>query len=158
MPLITKADWARKHGFSRSYVSKLIRHGKIDVLENGMLDEFVANAMLRGSKDPDQPIRRNGERRDDIYELLAKTRLKNEIEKGRLLEAKVKSEIGKLLPIDSVRNAMFAKGRLIRDSLLNIPNRIASVLADETDAGKIHDILLDEIRIVLKELSGDEKL
>ena len=63
-----------------------------------------------------------------------------------------------LLPADKVYNAMFAKGRIIRDGILNIPDRISSLLAGIDDSAKIHEILTKEFREVLEELSRDDDL
>jgi hypothetical protein len=40
--------------------------------------------------------------------------------------------------------------------MMNIPDRISSLLANENDAAKIHEILSKEIREVLTELSRDD--
>ena len=42
----------------------------------------------------------------------------------------------------------------LRDSLLNIPDRLAGMLAAESDAQKIHAMLATEIRQALEELTG----
>ncbi|MDR1235942.1 MAG: hypothetical protein LBJ96_02955 [Holosporaceae bacterium] len=159
MTLISQVEWARRQGFSKQYVNKLIAQGKIK-LTDGMIDEKSANAVLQNQRDPNLPIRRNGsssyESQNDMHDLLVKTKLKNEIERGKLLEAKVKSETGELISAEKVRQAMFAKGRIIRDGIMNIPDRISSLLANENDASKIHEILSKEIREVLTELSRDD--
>jgi hypothetical protein len=159
MALISQAEWARRQGFSKQYVNKLLKSGKIKLV-NGMIDEGVANSILTRTRDPNLPLRRNGdgiyEQRNDMHDLLVKTKLKNEIERGKLLEAKVKTEMGELISAEKVRNAMFAKGRIIRDGMMNIPDRISSLLANENDAAKIHEILSKEIREVLTELSRDD--
>jgi hypothetical protein len=159
MSLISQAEWARRQGFSKQYVGKLIAQGKIKLV-NGMIDERTANAVLENQRDPSLPLRRAGdgtyEQRNEMHDLLVKTKLKNEIERGKLLEAKVKSEMGELVSAEKVRNAMFAKGRIIRDGMMNIPDRISSLLANENDAAKIHEILSKEIREVLTELSRDD--
>jgi hypothetical protein len=159
MSLISQAEWARRQGFSKQYVNKLLKSGKIKLV-NGMIDEGVANSILTRTRDPNLPLQRKGggiyEQRDDMHDLLVKTKLKNEIERGKLLEAKVKSETGELISAEKVRQAMFAKGRIIRDGMMNIPDRISSLLANENDAAKIHEILSKEIREVLTELSRDD--
>jgi hypothetical protein len=159
MSLISQAEWARRQGFSKQYVGKLISQGKIK-LTNGMIDERTANAVLENQRDPSLPLRRTGdgiyEQRNEMHDLLVKTKLKNEIERGKLLEAKVRSETGELISAEKVRQAMFAKGRIIRDGMMNIPDRISSLLANENDAAKIHEILSKEIREVLTELSRDD--
>jgi hypothetical protein len=160
MSLITQTEWARRQGFSKQYVGKLISQRKIKLV-NGMIDEKSANAVLQNQRDPNLPIRRNGsssyESQSDMHDLLVKTKLKNEIERGKLLEAKVKNEMGQLISAEKVRQAMFAKGRIIRDGILNVPDRVSSLLATINDASQIHEILMKELREVLEELSRDDK-
>jgi hypothetical protein len=159
MALISQVEWARRQGFSKQYVGKLISQGKIKLID-GMIDEKSANAVLQNQRDPNLPIRRNGnssyENKNDMHDLFLKTKLKNEIERGKILEARAKAEIGELISAEKVRQAMFAKGRIIRDGMMNIPDRISSLLANENDASKIHEILSKEIREVLTELSRDD--
>jgi len=84
-----------------------------------------------------------------------KNRIKNEMERGKLLEARAKAEIGELVSVEDVKVAAFNKARIVRDSLMNIPDRVASLLASIDDAHKIHEVLLQEIRTALEELSRD---
>jgi hypothetical protein len=91
-----------------------------------------------------------------MHDLLVKTKLKNEIERGKILEAKAKTELGQLVSAEAVRNAMFAKGRIIRDGIMNIPDRVSALIATINDAAQIHEILSKEIREVLTELSRDD--
>jgi phage terminase Nu1 subunit (DNA packaging protein) len=159
MSLISQSEWARRQGFSKQYVSKLIKQGKIKLVD-GMIDETIANSALAKQRDPSLPLQRKSsgirEQRDDIHDLIARTKLKNEIERGKILEARAKAEIGELISAEKVRNAMFAKGRIIRDGMMNIPDRVSSLLATVNDAAKIHEILSKEIREVLEELSRDD--
>jgi hypothetical protein len=156
MSLISQTEWARRQGFSKQYVGKLVSQGKIKLVD-GMIDEKSANAVLQNQRDPNLPIRRNGansyESQSDMHDLLVKTKLKNEIERGKILEARAKAEIGQLVSLEDVKKVAFARGRVIRDSMLNIPDRISSILATENDASKIHEILTKEIREALEELS-----
>lgn len=157
MALISQAEWARRQGFSKQYVGKLIKLGKIK-LTDGKIEEYTANAELESQRNVDLPQHRKGGGtyfvQDDIHKLLVKTKLKNEIEKGKLLEARVKAETGELVPIDEVRSTFYAKGRIVRDGILNIPDRISSLLATINDASQIHEILTQELRTVLEELSN----
>ena len=157
MALISQAEWARRQGFSKQYVGKLIKLGKIK-LTDGKIEEYTANAELESQRNVDLPQHRKGGGtyfvQDDIHKLLVKTKLKNEIEKGKLLEARVKAETGELVPIEEVRSTFYAKGRIVRDGILNIPDRISSLLATIDDASQIHEILTQELRTVLEELSN----
>ena len=103
MALISQSEWARRQGFSKQYAAKLIRQGKITLID-GMIDEYTANAELESYRSIHLPKQRKSQGtyfvRDDMHQLLMKTKLKNEIEKGKLLEARVKAETGELVSID----------------------------------------------------------
>jgi phage terminase Nu1 subunit (DNA packaging protein) len=160
MTLISQSEWARRNGFSRQYVNNLINNGKIE-LKNGKIDEDDANEALKIQKNPNLPTRRNlgesyAEDAKEVHIMYAKARLKNEVERGKILEARAKTEIGQLVSAEAVKNAMFAKGRIIRDGMMNIPDRVSALLATINDASQIHEILSKEIREVLEELSRDD--
>jgi hypothetical protein len=83
-------------------------------------------------------------------------KLATERKRCEFLEIRVQTVLKKLIPADEVRHAMFAKGRIIRDGILNIPDRIAPLLLNKSDSSEIHDILMHELREVLEELSRDD--
>lgn len=151
MKLIKQSQWAKKHGFSRQYVSQLVQNGIIQLVD-GLVDEEQADAIIASISDPER------RKKTDIKELstlLLKIRIKNEIERGKLLEARAKAEINELISVKDVKVAAFNKARIIRDSLMNIPDRLASLLASIDDPQKIHEVLLQEIRTALEELSRE---
>ena len=53
--------------------------------------------------------------------------------------------------VAEVRDQLFSAGRLCRDSLLNIPDRVAALIAAESDQKKIQDILRSEIDPILED-------
>ena len=59
MALISQAEWARRQGFSRQYVGKLLKQGKIK-LTDGKIDEYIANAELENRRHIDLPQQRKG--------------------------------------------------------------------------------------------------
>ena len=63
-------------------------------------------------------------------------------------------ETGKYVDADDVKVAAFNKAREVRDSLLNITERLAAVLAAESDERRVHQIMIDEIRSALEALTG----
>jgi hypothetical protein len=83
-------------------------------------------------------------------------KLATERKRCEFLEIRIQTAMEKLIPADEVGRAMFAKGRIIRDGILNIPDRIAPLLINKSDPSEIHGILTHELREVLKELSQDE--
>ena len=58
-----------------------------------------------------------------------------------------------LLPRSEVENAAFDKARKIRDAFENLPSRIGSILAAETDSTQVKALLNREINNILQELS-----
>ncbi|UPA54547.1 hypothetical protein MWH06_04295 [Wolbachia pipientis] len=154
---ITQAEWAREKGFSRQYVCYLVKKGIVE-LEDGLIDPEQANEAVAAIRDPNQPLRRknNLEHEEKLSTILLKTRIKNETERGKLLEAKVKAEIGKFVSIEEVKTEAFNVARVVRNNLLNIPNRVSALLASLSDTEKIHMALTEEITNSLQELSNNK--
>ncbi|MFP3015505.1 MAG: hypothetical protein ACEY3B_04295, partial [Wolbachia sp.] len=67
---------------------------------------------------------------------------------------KAKAEIGELVAVDEVKNEAFNVARVVRNNLLNIPNRVSALLASLSDTEKIHKTLTEEITSSLQELSN----
>ena len=76
---------------------------------------------------------------------------------ARLAKIEFEERAAKLVSRDEVTVAAFTKARTVRDNLLNIPDRLAAMLAAEVDPTQVHQILSDEIRKALIELSGDNR-
>lgn len=64
-------------------------------------------------------------------------------------ELEVRKLGGQLVEVSAVRRAEFEAARTIRDNVLNIPDRVAAEFAAETDAGRIHARLTQELRQAL---------
>ncbi|WP_265026481.1 hypothetical protein [Wolbachia endosymbiont (group A) of Bibio marci] len=152
---ITQTEWARELGVSKQYVCYLVKKGIVE-LEDGLIDREQANEAVAAIRDPSQPLRRKnpeGEERGDnkLSTMLLKTRIKNEMERGKLLEAK--AEIGELISVEEVKTEAFNVARVVRNNLLNIPDRVSALLASMNDTEKIHETLTEEITNALEELS-----
>ena len=177
--LITQAAWARRHGFSRQYVSQLVRKGVVRLVD-GRIDPAEADATLAAMREPARPQRRarasdvvaqsgtttpkvpsadaplpslRGD--GDLPTMLLKTRIKSEVGRANLLELKSKVEAGKYVDADEVRAAAFNRGRAVRDNLLNIAGRLAAVTAAESDERKCFELIDAEIKAALEVLTKD---
>ena len=148
MAYITQAAWGGKHNFTRQYVNKLVNNGTIK-LHNGKVNEETADMAIAAIR---QPMKTGMDALGNLSTVLLKTRIKSEIEKVKYLETKNKEAEKSLVSADGVRIAAFNKGRMVRDALLNIPDRVASILAKETDTNRIHEILTKEIRQIIEEI------
>ncbi len=69
-----------------------------------------------------------------------------------LREMEVSRKRGELVERKQVEGEAFKTGRLVRDSILALPDRLSGVLAAETDQGKVHLLLTKELRQALEGL------
>lgn len=150
MSLITKTQFAKKHGFSKQYVSELLRDGVLQEENNGLLDEGNADYALSLKQAMSQQNRGN---KNKLQELFIRAKLQNEIEKGKLLKLETAEKEQSLISVGQVKDTLFRKGRAIREAFMNLPDRVASVL-EMQDARTIHIALSKEIRSILEELTS----
>lgn len=83
-------------------------------------------------------------------------RTRREIAEANLAEIREAEERGKLIQVSAVRATWAARIASTRDALLQIPSRIAPVLAAETNLATVTHLLEDELRQALAELSRDD--
>ncbi|MDA0782405.1 MAG: hypothetical protein O2942_09110 [Proteobacteria bacterium] len=168
MELITQSQWAKRSGFSRQYASQLVKNGTVRNYD-GKINPVQADKALEAMRNPAHTQKRVSEQQQatvtnapkskidntDLSEILLRTRIKNEIEKGKLLQSKVQSELGELLDAEEVRVAAFNKARVVRDGILNFADRLASVVTACNDEKKNHETIMKETRMVLEALSNE---
>jgi len=83
----------------------------------------------------------------------AASRAAREAYLARLAKLDFEQRSGKLVDADEVRVQIFGLGRRMRDALMGLPDRLAPVLAGQTDQAEIHRLLAQEIMASLAELS-----
>lgn len=81
---------------------------------------------------------------------------RREMFKANLTELEYLEQVGKLIPAEEVDREWFELARLVRDTMLNIPARIADQLAHETDQRKVQDLLEAEIYQALESIAVKE--
>ena len=82
-----------------------------------------------------------------------KARAVREHYQARLAKIEYEERVAKLVPKDEVQVAAFNKFRQFRDHILNIPDRVAAMVAAETEAAKCYEVLATEIRRALNEFA-----
>lgn len=102
----------------------------------------------------DQPAAATKQGKDDPHGYL-EHRARTEQFKSRQAELEYLERLGILVPVAEVREATFQRVRMLRDKLLNIPDRVATVIAAERDPSRVHQLLTEELKRVLSELSSD---
>ena len=55
-----------------------------------------------------------------------------------------------------MREDAFQAGRIVRDAILGLPDRLADVLAAENDPANIQRLLRDELEVALERLAERE--
>jgi phage terminase Nu1 subunit (DNA packaging protein) len=161
---VNSAEFAESQGFSRPYVTKLVQQGVIVRDAKGQIDKDTAIAALAARREPAKSFRRGKARNnvdfpigtgpgtETLSTMLLKSRIKTEVERGKLTELDRRRREGELVERGEVEDAAFSNARRVRDALMNIPARVASLYAAEADPQKIHQNLEDEIRTVLIDL------
>lgn len=183
--LMTQAEYSRHRECSREAVRKAIESGRITTFgPDKLIDPVLADAQwqrntrprapvvtpsssgvpaaknavdrpVASGTDPGAPAYGGGFGNDGgSYE---EARTRRELAEASIAEMKQAEMEGMLIRADAVRAAWAAKISGARDALLQIPSRVAPVLAAETDLVAVTALLEGELRQALSELSQDTR-
>ena len=158
MEAISIREAARRLGVHHAAVQKRIKAGTLAALPDGKLKWATVERQWTKNRDESkvrkpaanvgEPSSANEKTEGDFSD--AKTRREYvRLEREKLQLGKLK---GDLLDRRQVQEATFARARGVRDALLNIPSRISSLLAAESDPHAVQEMLRDEICAVLTRL------
>lgn len=165
--LMTQAEYSRHRECSREAVRKAVDAGRIKTFgPDKLIDAELADAQwarntrarVRGGESEAGPpaatriIVPNEVGATTSYE---EARRRRETAEANLAEMKQAEMEGKLILADAVRAAWAVKITGARDALLQIPSRVAPVLAAETDLVRVTALLEDELRRALADLSSE---
>jgi len=136
--LLSKSEFARKIGVHPSHVTRLIQKGKIRATKKGKIDYDEAIKKIRVNRDPARKtkIKEAREKHDEEsggatgYQRI---RIAHEGYRAKLAELEYKKRIGEVVDAKRMGSALFNLHRIIRDSLLNISDRLAPLLAPSQD-------------------------
>lgn len=168
---ITLTAFAKMRGVSTEAVSKAVRVGRLSKsvswTKSGMprLDPDIAAQEWESNTDSAQqrvrsvPPPRQSEPEPEPTSTgpqaatFQQARTLREAYMARLAKLEYEEKTGSLVRADAVKNEAFRIARVVRDSLLNIPDRIAGDLAAEDDQFAVHQKLTAELRKALEGLS-----
>jgi len=169
MAIMSMRQYARHRGVALSAVQKAVKAGRIAKLPDGKIESDAADAgWKRNTKTYAPAVTRNSappattqrsEPADDDHtgfgaSQYTKARAVREHYQARLAKVEFEERTAKLISKDEVEVAAFNKFRQFRDHMLNIPDRIAALVAAESEAAKCHAILSDEIRRALNDFAN----
>lgn len=159
---LTVAEYAKTRNCSFVYIYRLIKQGTIPpaaLSKKGrqtFIDRQKADAaLLRNTvkATPEDKKKQTTETAGTAGLTYQEAKTLSERYKAALLKIDLDQATGKLIDAETVKLAAFNKARAVRDSLLNIGDRCAAILAAETDEMKVNSILTAELRNALEELS-----
>lgn len=87
----------------------------------------------------------------------AEHQAKREYYKAELSRLEFEERIGKLIEADKVAAEWFRIAKLVHDAVMNVPPRVAGVIASESDERKVHDLLEKELRQSLEALAMENQ-
>ena len=173
---VRKAQLARELGVSRQAISNLVKRGVLSEDKDGLVDVELARHAIASRVSPDSktsqalsvvpavataaqpaaaasPQPPSGQPVEEMaitnYHV-AKTL--NESAMAKMNHLKLREMQGELIRVDAVRTAVASAMSMARESLMQIPTRLAAILAGESDASAIHRMLESEIITALQEL------
>ncbi len=177
MAILSLRGYAKHRGVSLKAVQKAIQSGRIHTTAERQIDAERADAEWERNTAPRQrtsgpaPTRPAPTRAPkpvatpDTYIPraespvagggldYAKARAIREQYLARLAKIEFEERSAKTISRDEVQVAAFNRFRTFRDGMLNIADRVSAVVAAESDASKVHEILIVEIRKALLEFA-----
>jgi phage terminase Nu1 subunit (DNA packaging protein) len=172
--LMTQAEYAKHRGCSGVSVHKAVKAGRISLID-GKIDPAVADIQWAANTRARVPHRKPDAKpapaqsievptphandqapegkTDDYWE----ARSRRETAEAAIAEMKAAEMCGVLIRTDAVRTAWANKITTARDALLQIPSRLAPVLAAEGDMERITELLEAELRQALMQLSESKQ-
>ena len=175
MTLLNQAQFAKKIGRHRSYVTELKQNGRL-VMRAGKVDVEKTLELMEQTKDPAKDVvaeRHETDRQqkavatanppqDDLPAMSETGKAGSVYQQSRAIKAKYDAmaakrdyelSIGTLLVASDVSMAISDAAVTIRQRLESLPDVLSAQFAAETDEQKIRVAMHDQIEMLLRELS-----
>jgi phage terminase Nu1 subunit (DNA packaging protein) len=161
---LTVSQWAKTVGISKQAGYKAVERCQIPLVE-GTLDPDVATTLYRkrtrarqNERTPDADgAMRDGKSdggQDSGGGDYWNHRARREAAEAELAELKLAEQRGELVRAADVRAAHSKRAAGLREALLQIPARLAAVLAAESSQARVHDVLQRELHEVLSQVAN----
>ena len=156
--------YARHRGVSHVAVLKAIKAGRIVKEADGTIDPAKADAAWKQNTNQAQQRKPKDEENKPAPHVAAElpansgpsyaqSRAFKEAYNARLAKLEYEEKSGALVRTDSVKVAWFNVLRVLRDRALNLPDRMAPLLAAETDPKQVRELLDTELRQILNDVA-----
>lgn len=176
MTVMSKAEFADSRGWSRPYVSKLGKQGRLVLTDAGKVDVEATLALLSDTADPSKAgvAERHQQERVEkgVHALVSplappsslptggggdtyqKARAHRETYLALLAEDEFLKGRGELVERKAVDRAAFAAARTLRDLILGLPPKAAGELIAITDTWEMERRLTELLRGVLEDAAS----
>jgi len=176
MTVMTKAEFADSRGWSRPYVSKLGKQGRLVLNEAGKVEVEATLALLNDTADPSKAGVADRHQRDraekGVHALITpqapplaplaasggdsyqKARAHREHYLALLAEDEFLKGRGELVERAAVDRAAFSAARTLRDLVLGLPPKVAGELVAITDTWEMERRLTELLRSVLEDAAS----
>ena len=162
--LITQAEYAKQRGCSAVAVHKAVKAGRISLID-GKIDPAVAD--VQWARNTRARAGSGGPATDAVPGVVPGAvqapvvtegdywinRARREAAEADLAEMKREEQASRLISVEAVRSTLATVLAATRDSLLQIPARLAPVLAAESDPAVVHDLVQQELHQALSQLA-----
>ena len=155
MAIMGVREYARHRNTAHSTVQRAIDSGRISKLPNGMIDSDQADRDWEENTEIRPKASRRQQDDDDAFGAAHYTKARAVYEhfRAKLAQLEYQERRGDLISKDEVQVATFNQFRQFRDGILNIADRVAAMVAAETEPAQCHKILADEFRKALNDYS-----
>mgnify|MGYP003655703800 CR=1 FL=1 len=147
--------------FSRQYLEKLVKKGAIPYTMVDGKKDFDYKQAVKALGESQQKSKAekdfNPKDKDGNIKTINSTKIMLQDYQALLAQQKFDIENGKLVYREDVENKAFIVGRVIRDQILAIPERLAGEIASTTDVREVKELMYKEFNQVLEYIS-DEKV
>jgi len=162
--LMTKSEYAKHRGVSKPYITKLAKNGVL-VLRGGKVDVHASDTVLDDKPvddvDPPPaqaslvgPPRPTAESLGQAGASFGQARTVEMVFRAKLRRLEFETKQGRLIEAEAVRKTIAEAVRSLRDGILGLPDRLATVLAAESDSKKVHVTLKTELSRELEALAN----
>jgi hypothetical protein len=164
---VSQSEAARREGVSQPYVAKLIKQGRLEKDDAGRVRLVQLRAVRATDLDPSRGHHKAQQKvpsavhvdppQDPPNRGFTAARTRREEQQAVLAELDVRKRTGELVEWSKVEAMNASTAVMVRESLLAIPDRLAAVLAAETDERRVRQLLDSELRTALASLAASLK-
>ena len=160
--LMTMAEYSRRRKVNRSHITRLAQRG-ILVMRGKLVDVAASDAVLDDRPVDVEPLQATPPPQfrpaadplgGQTGASFAQARTVEMVFRAKLRKLEYEVRQGKVIEAEVVRKSMADAGRALRDGILGLPDRLATVLAAESDPKKIHVTLKTELSRELEALAN----